>query len=314
MMQDDRTPEITVIIPTFNRMDSLPQTLAALEAQDWDKNRFEVLVIDDGSGDGTHEFLQQFKGQTTLRFHYHEQQKRGPAAARNWGIENSRGRWLLFLDADIWAQKSLVRQHWQRHQTEQTARCWLGRIDPSPQLDRWQQYRWNEFAVAEGDGPLEWPWSRYRTPNSSFLKDPLREIGGFDGAFQIAEDTELAFRMARRGLRFFYDPDILAVHHHPISLTQYLDKARRYGRDAAEFKRKHPRDHIELALLFGLYDRHLSVGKKVRHGIKFLTINRVTAPALVKLGVALHKRKMKCAPAILTWVYRYHVRKAFQGA
>lgn len=315
MTNENRYPEITVVVPTYNRMDVLPQTLAALQAQEWDQKLFEVLVIDDGSTDDTADWLRTFTEHTTLQFRFHRQGKNGPAAARNWGIDNARGRWLLFLDADIWVQKDLVQQHWHHHQTRTSdAQCWLGRIAPSRQLERWQQYRWDEFAVRREEQTRELPWFRYRTPNSSFSVDDLRKIGGFDNDFLVSEDIELAFRLAGKGMRFFYDAGMEAVHHHPMTLPQYLEKARCYGRSAVVWQKKHASEHIELARLFGLYDRNLSAWEKMRHGVKSAAVNRFSTPVLLGIGVALQQRKHKWAPVILTLVYRYHVRKAFHRA
>lgn len=88
---------ISVIIPTFNRKDFLKKSIASVSAQsseDW-----ELIVIDDGSTDGTTEMMRNLDDS---RIFYHRQDNHGVAHARNSGIEKARGEWIAFLDSDDW--------------------------------------------------------------------------------------------------------------------------------------------------------------------------------------------------------------------
>jgi glycosyltransferase involved in cell wall biosynthesis len=309
-----KRPEISVVIPVHNRIDTLPQTLAALECQDLAKELFEVLVIDDSSSDATLTFLSQFSRRGSLRFRYHSQERKGAAAARNWGIRNSKGKWILFLDADIWVRNDVVRRHLERQKSRgQGSCCWLGRIDSSPDLDQRQQYRWNEFEVqTNGANVIELDWRQYRTPNSSFSVVDLQQSRLFDIDFSVAEDIELAYRMTLNGMRFYYDVDIQAVHHHPLTLSQYLEKGRQYGRAAVIWQQKHPSHSAEVALRNGVYHSEIPVHRKIRHLFKVLVVNRWTVLALKKIVGFMHEKKIKGTPAVVTLVYRYHVRKTFR--
>ena len=96
--------QISVIIPAFNAVRHLAQAVASIYAQQYQD--LDILVVDDGSTDGTVELAAQLAGVRTLR-----QIHGGPAAARNRGIQEAQGEWLAFLDADdLWSQGKVAAQ------------------------------------------------------------------------------------------------------------------------------------------------------------------------------------------------------------
>ncbi len=105
---------ITVVIPTFNRKDTVLRCLRSLESQTLSASRFEVVVVVDGSTDGTHEAIEHLGPAFALRLLF--QANQGPAAARNLGARHARGRYLLFLDDDIVASPSVLDAHLAAHE------------------------------------------------------------------------------------------------------------------------------------------------------------------------------------------------------
>jgi glycosyltransferase involved in cell wall biosynthesis len=107
-------PEISVLIPSYNRADLLPRALDSVWQQDFDD--LEVLVVDDGSSDGTIDWLDQHKKtHPQLRYVIHDRNK-GEAAARNTALREARGTYVAFLDSDDeWLPGKLAAQH--RHMT-----------------------------------------------------------------------------------------------------------------------------------------------------------------------------------------------------
>lgn len=309
-------PKVTVVIPTFNRLDVLPDTLAALEQQDVQKGFFEVLIIDDGSTDKTWSFLGQYAASSNLPLNLRRQTSLGPAAARNWGIEQGQGELVLFLDADIIAEKGLVRKHWQRFEGQRQKRCgWMGRIKPHEKVDRWQTYRWNEFALEEEGGPTRpISWTRYRTPNSSWPINVLRDAGGFDARFLVAEDRELAYRLAQTGAEFYYDPSILASHCHLLSYEQLIGKARQYGDCIAKWYLIHPDDRTGLAERFGLLVPESPTDLKKRYLLKRMLVNALTVPFVQVWMNIMRRHKNEAADKGLQRIYRYYVSTSFRSA
>jgi glycosyltransferase involved in cell wall biosynthesis len=309
-------PKVTVVIPTFNRLDILPETVAALEQQDVHKGFFELLIIDDGSTDNTWSYLGQYAATTALPLNLRRQTSLGPAAARNWGIEQGQGELVIFLDADVIAEKGLVRKHWQRFENHRHKRCgWMGRIKPHDHVDRWQTYRWDEFALEEEGGPTRpISWTRYRTPNSAWPINLLKDAGGFDSRFIVAEDRELAYRLAQTGAELFYDPGILASHHHLLTYAQLISKARQYGDCAAKWYYIHPDDRAGLAERLGLYVTELPPDLKKRYLLKRMLVNAVTVPFIKVWMNIMRRQKNGVADQALQQMYRYYVSTSFRSA
>jgi len=107
-------PTVSVVIPTYNRLARLQQVLAALSTQTYDHRHFEVVVVSDGSNDGTADYL----AATTSSFDLvsTSQTNAGPAAARNRGVELARGSLVLFLDDDVMAAPGLIAEHVRTHE------------------------------------------------------------------------------------------------------------------------------------------------------------------------------------------------------
>ncbi|HAJ34903.1 MAG TPA: hypothetical protein DCL15_04310 [Chloroflexi bacterium] len=89
---------VSVIIPTYNRKQSLLRTLDSLARQTYPTDRFEVIVVDDGGNDGSHEVRQSAY---PFQLEYFHQSNKGSAAARNYGVQQSRGDILVFIDDDM---------------------------------------------------------------------------------------------------------------------------------------------------------------------------------------------------------------------
>src|SRR3954451_4660006 len=109
----ETTPAVSVVIPTYNRVARWPAVLEGLSSQTFERGAFEVIVVSDGSTDGTNDLLRNLTPPHDLVFEV--QDNAGPAAARNRGIELARGPLILFLDDDIVATPTLIERHVCRH-------------------------------------------------------------------------------------------------------------------------------------------------------------------------------------------------------
>src|ERR1700751_6129486 len=127
---------LTVIIPTYNRVELLAKALAGYEKQSSLELIRELLVVDDGSTDGTEAFVREFCGKSRLPVRYLKQPNKGPAAARNLGISEATSRLILFTDSDIVPSRDLVEQHSAGHRKHpETHTAILGYVTWSPEVN-----------------------------------------------------------------------------------------------------------------------------------------------------------------------------------
>jgi len=103
--------DASVVIPTYNRAETLKLTLSSLTRQSYPRDRFEVLVVDDRSSDHTPKVVASFCGSVRIRYFYQRDEGYRLSRARNIGIENAHGEVVIFLDSDIMVSPDYVAEH-----------------------------------------------------------------------------------------------------------------------------------------------------------------------------------------------------------
>lgn len=195
-------PSISVVIPAYNAWQHLTECLESVFRQEV-ASAFEIIVVDDGSTDGTRDCLSAFPSVVYLA-----QTNRGPAAARNAGIARSRGTFIAFLDADdLWPAGKLQKQIGMLQQHPDAAMC-FGDCRQFEDKDPWPQTLFEENrqdVSLWGAGPyLPEAYARLLTANfittGSVVvrRQVLEALGGFDASLRRVEDLELWLRLARR--------------------------------------------------------------------------------------------------------------------
>ncbi len=252
-------PAYSIVIPTFNRLDVLREVLQALVAQQA-APEFEVVVVDDGSTDGSGEWLERCALPLDLRVI--RQTNSGPAAARNRGIAAARGLRVAFLGDDTVPQPGWLQGHHRAHSGEVAVRArssglqvgvigytsWHRRMRLNPFL----RYI-NEFGLQFGYSlivdPDDVPFNFFYTSNLSLDR---AAFGGerFDLGFPDAawEDIELSYRLRKRGFRLLYERAARVEHDHPTNLRRFARRQRKAGFGAVVFYQRHP----ELSGFLGL--------------------------------------------------------------
>lgn len=243
--------KFSIIVPTYNRRNVLSRTLATVLAQDFPSNEYEVIVVVDGSSDGTTEMLRGF--QPRCGFRVLEQPNRGQAAARNLGLKAARGEFVINLDDDIVCEPSLLREHL-REQSLADNLVVFGPVllhpDSPPGLaaDFWREGfdRFLERLKSEHDrGQTSDFWiaaSGPTTPNCSIPRKLLATCGGFDETMQYRyEDAELGIRLWEAGARFRFHPDVVVQHIYVKSARDLVQMDVRWSaRSIVLLSRKHP--------------------------------------------------------------------------
>jgi glycosyltransferase involved in cell wall biosynthesis len=245
--------DVSVVIPTFNRLEVLAEVLHALEFQQG-APPFEVVVVDDGSSDGTGSWLRGRSFQVPLRVL--SQENRGPAAARNTGVAVAQGQWVAFLGDDTVPSPGWLAAHREAHRRhDDDLRVavlgytgWHRRMHLNPFL-RYINEHGLQFGYALIRDPEDVPFNFFYTSNISLSRDLLL-AEPFDLRFPHAawEDIEVAYRMKKRGLRMVYEKTATVAHDHPTDIGRFAVRQEKAGFCAVVFYRLHP----ELGPFLGL--------------------------------------------------------------
>jgi len=232
-------PDLSLIIPTYNGGWVLQRTLEALRGQDAPPERFEVILVDDGSTDGSVDGLDAPSGPVAVRLI--RQVNRGRAAARNRGAAEARGRVLLFLDADIWASPGLISAHLKHHAGARHIGVQGRSVQHPDSLKTVFMRATNLLPDTTIRRRNNLSPMHVVTRNFSVTTGAFREVGEFDERFVGYgwEDIELGIRLRAAGVTLLYEPAAFAYHHHVQTLQGLLPKLRQLGEGAVYFWRKH---------------------------------------------------------------------------
>ncbi|HKF45478.1 MAG TPA: glycosyltransferase family 2 protein [Thermoanaerobaculia bacterium] len=235
----------SVVIPTYQRPETLGRVLESLGRQS-DAPEFEVVVVDDGSRDRTAAVLRAAAPPYPFRFF--RQENSGPAAARNRGVEEARGRFILFLGDDTVPEPELLSVHARAHAEPRPHPAavlgyttWPYERRVTPFLDHI-----NEDGLQFGYRLIQdtesVPFNFFYTSNISLPRALLLSAGLFDTTFPHAawEDIEVAYRMMKAGMRIVYRPRAVARHYHEITFASFRRRQEKAGEAAAIFYEKHP--------------------------------------------------------------------------
>ncbi len=244
--------ELSVIIPTYNRKEQLQRCLDKLACQSLPAAQFEVIVVDDGSSDGTAELLQTQKVPFALR--HFSQANKGPAAARNRGIREAAGRVVLFLGDDIYAPADCLEGHLRHHRLFPDDREallgyieWAEGLTVTPFMEFITGPAGSQFAFGTIKDHENVDYLYFYTSNISLKKKFLElEQPVFDEGYAHAayEDTDLGYRLKPRGLHLRHRPQIKVQHDHPTDPERFSQRQFRAGQMAVRFTAKFPETAI----------------------------------------------------------------------
>ena len=211
-------PELSVVIPSYNRRESLFRTLSALSEQSLEAERFEVIVVLDGSCDGSREALDLLA--TPFRLRVHSQPRGGPSTARNAGAAMAEGEVLLFLDDDILLEQGALVAHLHEQSTIGGG-CVLGDLENRPEhggLPALAARGWPAAALRQRPPR----WSDLYAGNVSLPRALFDRVGGFEESLTKMEDLELGQRLAEAGAPLAFSVQARGVHYYGKSALDYV--------------------------------------------------------------------------------------------
>jgi glycosyltransferase involved in cell wall biosynthesis len=249
----DETVLVSVIIPTFDRRPILAKCLAALEAQTVSESGvadYEVIVVDDGSTDDTIAYLE------TNRERYphvrcFSQSHRGPAAARNLGLEKATGETIVFIDSDLVVTEHFLQAHLDTLHAA-SVRSGSDRLFTYGRVINTNNF---ENPTAEPYKVTDFSAAYFATGNVAIARKWLDAVGGFDPRFQQYgwEDLELGVRLKKQlGLKLVKCPQAVGYHWHPPfcldDLPRAIDREIERGRMGVLFYQKHPTWDVKMMI------------------------------------------------------------------
>ena len=279
---------VSVIVPTYNRIERLRRVLAGLTHQSYPLNDFEVIVVSDGSSDGTDDYLQATT--TPLCLTVVTQPNQGVASARNHGLERATGELVLFIDDDVVPAPQLIAEHVRVHSDQNDDVVVLGPMLTPTDFTMSPWVHWEQAMLAKQysamiSGKWEPTARQFYTGNTSLARRHLLATGGFDENFRRAEDVELAYRLAQMGLRFIFNPDAIGYHYAERSFHSWMEIPYVYGRNDVIFTRDKHQDWLLPTILTEFHNRNLLIKLLVQ-----ICLDRsgVSSGVLAGLKVAVH--------------------------
>jgi GT2 family glycosyltransferase len=260
-------PRVSVIIPVYNCRETIVQCLDSMASINHPS--FEIIVVDDGSTDGTKGICQSRDEIRVISL-----DRGGPSRARNTGITVAIGDLIAFTDGDCIADKDWLTALESGFRAPEVAS--VGGDQKSPDDETWMGKRIQEFLKCIGfmTGYIKTESTMGETDhnpscNVMYRKSVLEEVGGFDEALFPSEDVDLDLKIRSRGYRLLYNPEAVVGHYRPRTYSDFAAMMRRYGasqrylvKKYGFFRRLHyvpPLMVVGLAFAFGLLLWHPQV-------------------------------------------------------
>jgi glycosyltransferase involved in cell wall biosynthesis len=232
--------DVSLIIATRNRCQQMARCLDSVSCLQFERP-WELIIVDNGSTDGTAELVKQFADKASVPLRYILEPKPGLANAHNAGVAIARGEIIAFTDDDCYPETNFLK------------RVWCTFADPSI------GYLAGRITLHD---PADYPMTTIETPtqytfrprrlvsagsfggaNMAFRRQVLVEIGGFDplfgpGALFNAEDVDAAARASALGWKGEYRPDVIVRHHHGRKAPDIPDLVKSYGVGTGAYQMK----------------------------------------------------------------------------
>ena len=225
--------KLSVIVPCYNRLDELIELFPSLEEQTLARDKFEIIVVDDGSNDGTEEFVVNYISDSHISFSFYKQENKGPGAARNLGLENASGDFFIFVDSDV-----IVPSHWLAEVFDKVNEEHLdayGGPDKAHEsfspLLKAIDYAMTSFITTGGlRGKKGKKLAKFfpRSFNMGLSKSVYDRIGGF-GGLRHGQDIEYSNRIIKSGANVGFIENAYVFHKRRTSLKKFFKPAFNWG-------------------------------------------------------------------------------------
>lgn len=239
----------SIVVPTHNRAGRLKRSLAHL-LQLAEIDRCELIVVDDGSTDGTVAVLEELRRLRPEIVRVLTIANGGPGHARNRGVAVARCNRILFVDDDVFPRVGMITSHSRMldagYTGSQGLLPWHQEISHAP-LFRYIDSSESEFAFEQVEDASRLHFRHVYTGNFAVLRNEFLKVGGFDEScfnrdlgFSAFEDTVLGYQLGQNGARLALNRESVADHLRDMTEEQFLRKERKIGYIFGHLSKKYP--------------------------------------------------------------------------
>lgn len=234
ILASDQLPFVSVVLPSYNSRSTIAECLSSLQQQSYPRDRYEIIVADNGSRDGTLDVVRkQFPAVRIVTA-----QQKGSAYARNAGFAAARADLILSTDSDCVADPKWIEALVSAYQgaSKDTAAVG-GRIEAFSSANLIERYKKTWVGQPAADSTDV----RYTaTPNALFKAEAFHAVGGFDGSAGVFDDADLGIRLGKAGYQIAFTQEAVIRHRNPRGWKELYQHKRKYGTANYMLARSHP--------------------------------------------------------------------------
>lgn len=216
----------SIIVPSYNRQDEIQELIHSFIQLDFPNERFELIIVDDSSTDGTDQLVTRFQTDSKINLRYLSQRHEGPGAARNLGMEKARGDFFIFVDSDCTVDKNWLRAI--DHELQDSNADAFGGPDSYredfPPLLKAINYSMTSFLTTGGiRGHKRKKLGKFypRSFNMGLRREVYQKIGGF-GSLRHGQDIEFSNRIINSGAKIAHIENAIVFHKRRTSIAKFF--------------------------------------------------------------------------------------------
>jgi glycosyltransferase involved in cell wall biosynthesis len=223
----------SVIVPSFNRADEIADLIDSVRQLSFDHNRFELIIVDDGSTDGTLQLLSDLKTKPGALLNFHTQRNQGPGAARNTGMSKAGGDFFIFIDSDCTVPPTWLAEI-DRALQESQADAFGGPdtyAENFPALLKAINYTMTSFITTGGlRGKKGKKLAKFypRSFNMGLSRSLQEKIGGF-GSLRHGQDIEFSHRIIQSGAKVIFIATAPVFHKRRTNIRRFYKQVFNWG-------------------------------------------------------------------------------------
>ncbi len=274
-------PIVSIAIPARDQRARLVRTLESIGRSEVDRSRLEVVVVDDGSTDGSASAAEELAGVLPYRLIVERGSWGSQSAATNAALRRCTAPLLLMSAQDIVFHERMIAEHLAAHERFSGEELSVLGALPYPEdlkVSPFMLYLIRggfQFAYHLIQDPLRVPPNFVYAPNLSLSRSTLDRVGAFDENLPYGcQDTDLGLRLSDAGVRLIYVAGAIGYHNHPMALEDYLPRQRSVGRAMHRLQAKHPR-HLSAQSQWELVARALVASAPAREDVDRRLIGRL---------------------------------------